>query len=161
VPTERIETLLEFFRGFADWCHHTKEEGVLFPALEQVNIHREGGPLGVMLFEHKEARALLHRMADAVPHIHDNRGAHTQFVQAAHSYVQLLRDHIVKEDNVLFRMAETLLADQDAKLIEACERHEQEVMGAGVHDRFHRLIDELEHEFLGDKTPHAHACVTA
>ena len=44
----------EFVKGFADGCHHRKEEGVLFPAMELAGVAREGGPIGVMLAEHEE-----------------------------------------------------------------------------------------------------------
>jgi hemerythrin-like domain-containing protein len=57
----RAEFFLEaadFIAGFADGCHHRKEEGVLFPALEAAGIPRAGGPVGVMLAEHEEARAI-------------------------------------------------------------------------------------------------------
>lgn len=39
----------EFIKGFADGCHHRKEEGVLFPAMEAAGVARESGPIGVML----------------------------------------------------------------------------------------------------------------
>ena len=35
---------LDFFSHFADQCHHFKEEQVLFPAMEEHGIPREGGP---------------------------------------------------------------------------------------------------------------------
>ena len=159
VPTDRIQALLAFFRMFADWCHDAKEEGVLFPALKQLCIHGERSTISVMLFEHREARALLHRMSDAVPQL-ANRAARTQFVQAAHSYVQLLRDHIIKEDNVLFPVAESLLADQDTQLSEACELNEYAV-GEGLQEGFYQLIRDLEQEFLGENATHEYACVTA
>ena len=57
----RVEFFLQtanFIAGFADGCHHRKEEGVLFPALEAAGIPRAGGPVGVMLAEHEEARAI-------------------------------------------------------------------------------------------------------
>ena len=34
----------DFIKGFVDGCHHKKEEGVLFPALEAAGIPAEGGP---------------------------------------------------------------------------------------------------------------------
>jgi hemerythrin-like domain-containing protein len=46
---EVFEPFLEFFRGFADKCHHCKEEDRLFPCMEARGIPREGGPIGVML----------------------------------------------------------------------------------------------------------------
>jgi len=46
--------LTEFFEEFADHAHHRKEEEVLFPALEEHGVPRDGGPIGVMLMEHAQ-----------------------------------------------------------------------------------------------------------
>ena len=48
----------DFIKGFADGCHHKKEEDVLFPAMQGAGIPREGGPIGVMLAEHEQGRRL-------------------------------------------------------------------------------------------------------
>ena len=59
----------------------------------------------------------------------------------------LLRGHIQKEERVLFPMAdEVLSADDQRSLEESFERIETEVMGAGVHERYHQMLDELERE---------------
>ena len=62
---EHWQKALEFIRGFADQCHHCKEEQVLFPALEAHGIPTEGGPVGMMLLEHEEGRSLVRAMMDA------------------------------------------------------------------------------------------------
>lgn len=46
----------DFIRGFADGCHHKKEEGVLFPAMQSAGVPCERGPIGVMLAEHERGR---------------------------------------------------------------------------------------------------------
>ncbi len=56
VPRATYQPFLEFFRGFADLCHHCKEEDRLFPVLEKNGVPREGGPIGVMLYEHQLGR---------------------------------------------------------------------------------------------------------
>ncbi|MFZ0727462.1 MAG: hemerythrin domain-containing protein, partial [Desulfobacterales bacterium] len=62
---DHIDNLLEFFSVFVDKCHHGKEEKLLFPALEAVGVGREGGPIGVMLAEHRQGRELVAEMAAA------------------------------------------------------------------------------------------------
>src|SRR3990172_610209 len=62
---ETLAGLLEFFRLFADRCHHGKEEDLLFPLLESKGLPRSGGPIGVMLSEHEQGRPLVRQMADA------------------------------------------------------------------------------------------------
>ena len=57
---------LDFFRHFADQCHHLKEEKILFPVMEEHGIPRDGGPIGMMLTEHEEARGYVRAMLAAV-----------------------------------------------------------------------------------------------
>ena len=54
-----------FIKGFVDGCHHKKEEGALFPAMQAAGIPGEGGPVGVMLTEHEEGRQLTSLMRAA------------------------------------------------------------------------------------------------
>lgn len=45
VAPETLSGLLEFFRTFADRCHHGKEEDCLFPLLDGKGCLVKGGPL--------------------------------------------------------------------------------------------------------------------
>jgi hemerythrin-like domain-containing protein len=56
---------LDFFSHFADQCHHFKEEQVLFPAMAEGGIPRDGGPIGMMLTEHEDGRDLVRLMRAA------------------------------------------------------------------------------------------------
>ena len=42
---DKWEKAIDFIRNFADKCHHLKEEKILFPAMEEHGIAREGGPI--------------------------------------------------------------------------------------------------------------------
>jgi hemerythrin-like domain-containing protein len=99
VPDSWWRTLLDWLRGFADARHHAKEENVLFPAMVRCGAPERGGPIDVMLEEHVEGRALLAAMADGTP---GHRAS------AARRYVRLLRDHIDKENGILFPFAEAI-----------------------------------------------------
>ena len=100
----------KFFREFADGCHHAKEEDVLFPLLKARGIPEEGGPIGVMLHEHDIGRDCVGRMK-AAAEAEDFDG--DSFAAAASEFVPLLRQHIFKENNVLFKMAEQVLSESD------------------------------------------------
>ena len=139
------EQALDFFRNFADRCHHGKEETYLFPAMEAKGFPRQGGPTGVMLSEHEQGRAHVRGMADAIDGATagDSEAA-TQFVTHARGYVGLLREHIGKEDHCLFSMANQALTEDDQqRLLAAFENVEHEHMGLGTHEKFLRLADEL------------------
>lgn len=147
---QRLDDLLEFFRTFADRCHHGKEEDLLFPMLESKGMPREMGPIGVMLHEHEQGRALIRAMAEAAEEY--KRGASdagVRWAQAARGYCQLLRQHIEKENNILFVMAENLLsAEEQARLATEFDRVETEKIGAGTHERLHQMMDRLAAEVL-------------
>ncbi len=148
VPRDRIAALLEFFHVFADRCHHAKEESALFPQLDEGGLPCMGGPIGVMLCEHVRGRAIRRQMQVALD-VWNAPQARQRFVRAAREFIELLRSHIEREDHVLFRMAaEMLTAEEDRELARAYDRHEREVVGEGVHERFHRLIDELADTLL-------------
>ena len=63
-----------FFAGFADACHHGKEEDILFQLMQKHGMPREKGPLAVMYAEHDLCRGHVRTLAalgsstDAVDH---------------------------------------------------------------------------------------------
>ena len=148
VPPDVFRQAVDFVRNFADRCHHAKEEENLFPRMEARGVPRDGGPIGVMLFEHDEGRAFVGAVAGAIDvYERDGQAAARVIVENARGYVDLLRQHITKEDNVLFPMADRVLTAADqAELERRFELIEAERMGPGVHERYHRLLDELERE---------------
>jgi hemerythrin-like domain-containing protein len=137
---------LDFFSRFADQCHHFKEEQVLFPAMEERGIPREGGPIGMMLMEHEEGRTYVRSMLAAIALVETkNEAAKEILVDKAKAYLRLLKDHIQKEDEILFKIADDVIpAGEQKALLHAFEEHEAKEMGAGVHDKYLRLIEELE-----------------
>lgn len=143
---ERWKKALDFFRHFADQCHHSKEENVLFPAMEEHGIPREGGPIGTMLAEHEEGRSHVRSMIIAVEQLMTGNGAAAEpLLSHARAYVSLLREHIQKEDDILFRMADEVIPEHEQRqILRRFERHEAEEMGAGAHDKYLNIAQELE-----------------
>ena len=146
VRTERLEQMVDFFRNFADRCHHAKEEKLLFQAMAQRGIPVAGGPIGVMLAEHDQGRAYVRTIAEegaryAAGDLADSK----PLVEAVKGYVTLLRQHIFKEDQILYPMAEQVLpVEAQHNLAQAFERVGREEMGPGEHERYHALIETLE-----------------
>jgi hemerythrin-like domain-containing protein len=149
VAPETLSGLLEFFRLFADTCHHGKEEELLFPMLERKGLPRAGGPIGVMLWEHDKGRALIREMASATDAYRaGDTASGARWALAANGYADLLREHIMKENEILFVMAERMLSDAEQReLAAAFEKVEVEKMGVGTHERLHALMDQLAAEF--------------
>lgn len=107
---DAVERCARFIRLFADACHHGKEEDLLFPALVERGLPRESGPIAVMLHEHRLGRAHVAAMFEALQGA--RRGVavdRRRLLEASRDYVELIRNHILKEDNVLFEMADQIV----------------------------------------------------
>ena len=144
-PREDLAGMVDFLKLFADKCHHGKEEGLLFPALEAAGVRRDGGPIGQMLAEHVEGRRLIAAMADAL----DAGPDLPAFAAAARRYIDLLRAHIGKENGVLFPLADRALpAAIQSELLEKFEKHELVAMGPGTHERLHGELGRFERKYL-------------
>ncbi len=132
-----------FLKIFADKCHHGKEENYLFKALVEKGITNEGGPVGVMLREHALGRNYISQMSRS----QDEKNIEG-FNNAAVLYRDLLRQHIDKENNVLFIMADKLINEQEQNILfQQFEQHEENVIGHGIHDKLHAMIDTWAEDF--------------
>jgi hemerythrin-like domain-containing protein len=132
----------QFFRQFADQCHHAKEEDLLFPLLKERGIPEKGGPIGVMLQEHVLGRDCVRRMREASEAAEFDG---PDFAAAANEFTPLLRQHIYKENNILFRMAENVLSEaDDADLNEQFSQVEQERGLDGLHEQYEAEVARWE-----------------
>jgi len=126
-----------FLKIFADKCHHGKEEDFLFKELVSKGIPNEGGPIGVMLREHVQGREYISQMSKSL-----EEKSIEGFVNVASLYRELLRRHIDKENSVLFVMADRVMSEQEQdQMFSQFERHEENVVGHGVHEKLHAMID--------------------
>ena len=144
--SESLAKCVEFFRLFADACHHAKEEDLLFPVLESRGIPRDGGPIGVMLEDHRVARGFTKEMGDALAAVDGGDDAGVgRFQSAARHYFDLLRGHIDKEDNILYVMGDRVMTDDDQKSLcgKFCEVGCQS-FGGKKREELERIADDLE-----------------
>ena len=144
MDTTDMHAFIGFLKEFADKCHHGKEEGLLFPAMAGAGVPDKGGPIGVMLAEHAQGRKLIRDMEESISTGVDR----AKLAQAAREYAALLRNHIQKENTVLFPMAERVLTEtQLEKLYDRFEEHEEKVIGQGRHEELHAMLKSLQEKY--------------
>lgn len=102
--------------------HHQREEDVLFPEVEKCGI---SGPTQIMRAEHVDLRAhkkALHELA--IGKIQDFRKFKSELDKNAKFIVFNLREHIYKEDNILYPMALENIKDKEIwdKIKKECDK---------------------------------------
>lgn len=147
IDADAVERMMTFTREFTDGCHHSKEEQVLFPLLRE-KVPTAANPVNAMLAEHEQGRAHVRSIVEALPEASTGDPfASLAVARGLEAYGDLLRAHIVKENNVLFPLAERGLGDGDKAAVAAgFERIEREETGEGAHEKYHALAHELSQE---------------
>lgn len=141
---EVLRGALDFIRNYLDACHNRKEEEHLFPLFEARGLPRYGGPLAVMLNEHKQSRTLLAALGPLVDaYVAGDRSSLPRLESGLRAYIGLLKDHIWKENDILYPMGRNLLGPQDDEaVVRGIEQVEAEC-GAGIRARYHDLAEQL------------------
>ena len=110
---EFLAGAVAFVRRFADRFHHAQEEDILFAALVANGMPVENSPVAAMRLEHEQGRQLLRGLEEALrEHRAGIPGRLEGVVGNARGYCALLRDHIGKEDRILYPLAERILPQE-------------------------------------------------
>jgi PAS domain S-box-containing protein len=143
-PPALVAKMHEYLRGYLDRCHNMKEEQHLFPLIEKRGVPRQGGPLGVMLQEHEQARGILARLsplAEAVAA--GDRSRLAELRSTFDEYASLCRDHFWKENDILYPMALRAMREGDgAAVVTGIEKLES-ALGPQTRERYYRLAEEI------------------
>lgn len=109
-----FELVVELIRKYADGLHHAKEEDLLFPLLGEKGFSPEMGPVAVMLNEHEQGRNFVRATLEGIEEFKNgNYGELQTIYENLGNYALLLQNHISKENNILFRMADEVLSDSE------------------------------------------------
>jgi hemerythrin-like domain-containing protein len=142
---EHLETIVKVIREFADGLHHAKEEQLLFPLMVQKGFSNQTGPVAVMLHDHEEGRNFVKGMAENISLYKQGEPSALKAINSNMlGYADLLKNHIGKENNVLFRMADNAFtpAEQESLLLDFSKIELRHTNGLKAAD-YVTMIDEL------------------
>ncbi len=108
IPESILLPVIDFTKNFTDVCHHSKEENSLFPALEQAGMPRNMGPIAMMLMDHERSREIGKEMENSAKD-YITSGNSKKLISDMQQYVEHITEHLWKENNRLFMMAEARL----------------------------------------------------
>jgi hemerythrin-like domain-containing protein len=136
---EILQTIIQYFQDYPESCHHPKEE-MIFGKLKARD------PAAAKLFgdveaEHALETRRLRSFARAVDSIlADQEFLRESFHLAVHDFVEHQRQHLRKEEQLLFPAAIKALRPQDWREIDArLDDRKDPLFNSVVEERFHNL----------------------
>ncbi len=136
---------VDFIRNYADRFHHAKEEDVLFKALVKNGMPEQNSPVAAMLMAHDEGRAFVRNMEEAAQKaLAGELGQIPVIAENARGYATLLRDHIDKEDNILYPLAERVLPEDLRPAMVASYDKAEAAAPTDFTERYRRLVEKYE-----------------
>lgn len=140
--SEFISGAVEFFRVYADRCHHGKEEELLFRALEDKKISTDlSAILKELIQEHKQGRSLVSNLNQAnQAHMHkgDDFGP---LVTLLNELCSFYPKHIEKEDkHFFFPIMDFFTREEMDHMLKEFEEFDRQL----IHEFFHQRVEHLE-----------------
>ena len=144
-----VGALLEFLFEYGERWHNRKEEEFLFPRLGERGIPSNGGPIAVMLMEHDSEHKYLQKLIPYTMSVKEGKQeAVEDYREDLRSYIALTKDHIWKENDILYPMGRRVLSGEDGSwLVERFRGLDSELpyRGEGFVERWENLLGAVEH----------------
>lgn len=147
IPESILMPTIDFTKNFTDVCHHGKEEESFFPALGQAGFPTNMGPIAVMLMEHEITRKIAIQMETSAKE-YLKSGSADALISDIAQYVQHMSEHLWKENNKLFMMAEMRLSGVSDKMnadLDSVEKKKLEQLGKSRQD-YESIVQNIHSE---------------
>ena len=140
VDKEFFITTIDFIRNYADKFHHAKEEDILFKAMCQDDVAMHCNPIDQMLHEHDLGRDYIKNLEAGL-----NKDETEAILMNARGYAFLLEDHIFKEDNILYPMADQVLSkDKQNEIKQEFISVENNKFGSEIKEKYLNIVKSFE-----------------
>lgn len=110
INKEFLEKSIYFIRNYADKIHHAKEEDILFVEFEKNLANAHCNPVQQMLVEHNIGRDAIKKAEEGIKEKNNKK-----VIAGFEEYINLLKEHIFKEDNILYPMCDEVIDDKTKK----------------------------------------------
>ncbi len=131
-----------FSQSFVDKCHHGKEEGCFFPCLERRGMPHDAGPIAVMLAEHEQGRRLVAQILESLSRYEEGTADAASVIEPCKQYHELLTQHILKEEGILFPTGDRLMEGSDDEETSECFERKEQSLGE-EHERLTSWAHDL------------------
>lgn len=143
VNSDRINTMVDFIKTYADRCHHGKEENILFRELEQKALSDEHRRiLDELIAEHTLGRTTTERLVAATArYVGGEHEALAVIVECMELIVSFYPRHIDKEDRHFFMPVMAYFTDEEkAAMLQQGYAFDQSL----IHEKYKEVVVNAE-----------------
>lgn len=143
IDTSLLTEVVFFFRVFADQCQTSKEDDLLFPALEAKCMSPGTCPIAGLRNDHRQAGSLTLNLLEAADAYKAGRGSANELLaRTLRHLAELYREHIWKENYLILPLAEKVLsADEQDRLSQAFQGMESRISSDEIASRISRRAE--------------------
>jgi hemerythrin-like domain-containing protein len=144
-----IDSIVDFLIVFWYNCHNQKEEQVFYPALLRAGIQTDDESIGDISHEHSMGRIYIREIYHSIENCKiGNSFSCERLVDSLNNYVNLLRFHIQKEEEVLFPKADAVFTEDNLREItNQFEVIEEQTIGHSAHEQYFELLKQLKGQY--------------
>ena len=142
-----IQTAVDFFRTYADRTHHGKEEDILFRKLKGKKLSSDDrNMMNSLIQEHIWARETVRKLLSAnARYIEGNHDTLSEIISQLQKLIEFYPKHIEKEDRHFFiPVMEYFTSEQQQDMLKEFWEFDRKM----IHEKYKKVIDELEKELL-------------
>jgi len=150
VPESILLPTIDFAKNFTNVCHHGKEEEALFPALGQMGMPTNMGPIRMMIMEHETTKKITEKIEEFAKTYLD-AGDPSNLIECIELYIEHVKAHLWKENNRLFMMADARLQAYGKQVEEELQKTEDSKLTklGKTRNDYERLVENLENSLDG------------
>jgi uncharacterized protein len=144
INIELVNSIMEFMWEYGFQCHNMKEETAYFPLLIERGMPQHG-PLSIILVEHKQQKAYIENINSMISQKESGDILSSEFKQTLNAFCILSKEHLWKENDILFPMGKNILKPEDIErlYIEFLDI-EKDSVGEGGYLKYLSKINSLE-----------------
>ena len=150
VPESILLPTIDFAKNFTNVCHHSKEEDALFPALGQMGMPTNMGPIRMMIMEHETTKKITEKIEEFAKTYLD-AGDPSNLIECIELYIEHVKAHLWKENNRLFMMADARLQAYRKQVEEALQKTEDIKLAelGKTRNYYEKLVESLDSSLGG------------
>ncbi len=152
INVKRLSRAIDFLFEIGDKIHNQKEELFLFPRMIQNGIPSQGGPISVMLQEHQAERQILQELSALLPSGKKAFKLTPEIEEKFQSYIQIRKEHIWKENDVLYMMASRVIPPaEQTQIANEILLLDEKYYGQDARAKYQSMVTEIQDMGVSEK----------